>query len=918
MKPLNPVLRYWVRLPLALLAVTGLCAQEVAPRVINFRNGPTGAFPDATPPLEWSVAKNVIWQWDAPVGDTANGAPIMVGDKLFTICSPTMLVCLDKRTGRELWLLDSHAVKGAAGEEKVYEAEQWARHYGRIRWLKHVAVPAANKALTPLQESFDGMKRVIDAVKEAPEKAELTRRLEQLQGIAAENAAKATPFADELKQLEASPPPDYPGRGQNMVNWPCATAPATDGERVYAFFHPGVVACYDLEGRRQWVRLVQAPNGNYPGVGWGGDSAEVPIAFDGKLLILMGNELQLLDAKTGKMLWRVGSASGNAAGPQVGRGGDGEYYYVLPSLGIGRVSDGEIIYSCSRGGYYPVTLSPEGDVAHYLHSAIRLPREKGGKCEELWKMAPELWGDGGIVRGHSYSAAVCSGGLLYYHETGGPMYLFDAVTGEMLREPLVSDALVKSYPPLILAGKYLFTTSDDSVTSVFTADKEYRLIAVNRLWDSTVGNMSPIFEDNRLYFRTTERLYCIGSAIDGMPQDDPAVAKTIRAMTKSSELIPYLTSASIQYRYEAALALLKNDPKAASTKWKDLALNDPREEIRAIAVKAMDAASSDGKGGAGFLREQVSVRSSNTVETTTRLVCTLKTLGPKYADAVPLLFILLNDEKNEQNRLIAAKALDEEEYVTPEVREGLLKRVPLGDQAGEKAPGIRTVIVRNLTRWPLDPQLQALFIATTLGGGPGQTAEQSLVALDYLRRKLPAAELVPTMKKLAASKEDKVILECVPFFVKATDSNTVAEVLVPLLDRRGTLLPVVTALFNCKVGEAAATAAIGKCLPSLENGDWGFLNQILPFIESRILCHADPAVRAAMVPGLVGLATSKRSVWPNYKATAAVYLGRLGADAKPALDALRQVVTDPHKPLADAATAAIAAIEHPEPAKETP
>ena len=111
------ILRNLLHLPLLLITVTGLCAQDAAPRVINFRNGGTGAYPDADPPLEWSLTKNVIWRWDAPVADRANSAPIMAGDKIFTLCTPMTLVCLDKSTGKELWRRDSHATKDAAGEE---------------------------------------------------------------------------------------------------------------------------------------------------------------------------------------------------------------------------------------------------------------------------------------------------------------------------------------------------------------------------------------------------------------------------------------------------------------------------------------------------------------------------------------------------------------------------------------------------------------------------------------------------------------------------------------------------------------------------------------------------------------------------------------------------------------------------------
>ena len=99
--------------------------------------------------------------------------------------------------------------------------------------------------------------------------------------------------------------------------------------------------------------------------------------------------------------------------------------------------------------------------------------------------------------------------------------MFDAATGKLLREPLRKD-LSKAYPPLILAGRHLFVTTDSAVTTVWTADQECRRVATNTLApgagrrsQETHGSLSPIFEGTRLYFRTIGQLYCIGQRDSG-------------------------------------------------------------------------------------------------------------------------------------------------------------------------------------------------------------------------------------------------------------------------------------------------------------------------------------------------------------------------------------------------------------------
>lgn len=526
---------------------TLVAADRTQPQVLNYRNGGTGAFPDADPPLEWSNgSSNVVWTWEAPAFDMANSTPIVVGDKLFTLTSPLGLVCLDKRTGKELWRRETHAV---AGEDKILAIERWAASHDRLRRLRLMMVrPWETWTETHLQKTIATVDKELTRLgtNAPPTIKQWLGTLRKLEGDAQQNAEA---YTAEIKTLESSLPAElYPGSKLDGIKkspgWSCAAPPHSDGEKVFAIFHPGLLVCYDLNGKRQWAHLVTTPEGGAPAMMWD-IGAQAPVAADGKLLIQQGDELQCLEAVSGKVLWRrYHREACSAAGPALGRGGDGEWYYATPVHGIGRLSDGEIVLQGpKREGYFPVTVSPDGTMFHYVECVVRLPTEKGGKCEVLWTLPEEYTrADGGqstLTHGtSSFCPAVWHGDRLFWNNTAGKfkdvagqavLAIFDTKTGALIREPRKDDGVRSvQYPPMILAGRHMFVSEHFGVTHVFTADTEFKRVAKNNLglgyhfenayvtlyqqhdFGITFGNMGPVFDGKRMYFRTMTHLYCIG------------------------------------------------------------------------------------------------------------------------------------------------------------------------------------------------------------------------------------------------------------------------------------------------------------------------------------------------------------------------------------------------------------------------
>ena len=75
----------------------------VAGGTIGWRGDGTGIFKVDNPPTEWDqdLKKGVLWS--VKVGESRYGPPIVVGGKVFLLCEPDKLVCLDADSGKALW-----------------------------------------------------------------------------------------------------------------------------------------------------------------------------------------------------------------------------------------------------------------------------------------------------------------------------------------------------------------------------------------------------------------------------------------------------------------------------------------------------------------------------------------------------------------------------------------------------------------------------------------------------------------------------------------------------------------------------------------------------------------------------------------------------------------------------------------------
>ena len=324
----------------ALLSVGALAA--LADITTGWRTDGTGSYPKAQPPLEWSPAKNVVWRTSLP-GYGVN-LPVLLGERVFICAEPATLLCLDKKDGKILWQKTSTyaelEIAPDVREQLKVELEQTTE---------------LSKKQSAIQKEKDALYRSL--VKDKAEKAEIE--------------AKMKPFdkqIDDLKneKLKLTVAVRYTQPGIHSTAGYSAPTPVTNGKEIFVAFGNGLMACFDLDGNRKWLKLIEHSNAAYAHSG-------SPILIGDKVVIHF-TDLVALDMKTGDEVWRLKIPTSHGT-PLVTRIGDVDVI-LTPRGTMVRAKDGKLL--ADKLGYCG-SNSPilHDGIVYYVHgsgtTAFRLP-----------------------------------------------------------------------------------------------------------------------------------------------------------------------------------------------------------------------------------------------------------------------------------------------------------------------------------------------------------------------------------------------------------------------------------------------------------------------------------------------------------------------------------------------------------------
>lgn len=290
-----------------------------------------------------------------------------------------------------------------------------------------------------------------------------------------------------------------------------SSTPASDGERVYAFFGKSGVVAMDFDGKQLWHADVgDGLNG------WG--SAASVVLHDNLVFInasVESGSLYALDKKTGKEVWKVRGIKESWNTPVLVQTPEGKTELVVAIFGkvLGfEPSSGEELWSCATDipWYMVPTMVADKGIVYCLggRPGYGLAVKSGGRGDVT--SSHRLWTS---KKGSNVSSPVYHDGHLYwFHDNLEIAYCANAKTGEIEYEQRVSRLGGVYASPLIADGKiYQIARYDGRVYVVAAKPSGYEQLAVNDIGaERGEFNTGLVAAEGKLYLRTNRQLYCIG------------------------------------------------------------------------------------------------------------------------------------------------------------------------------------------------------------------------------------------------------------------------------------------------------------------------------------------------------------------------------------------------------------------------
>lgn len=317
-----------------------------------------------------------------------------------------------------------------------------------------------------------------------------------------------------------------PFGGRHRKNTYASETPATDGERLYAYFGNVGLFAYALDGKPLWNARF-APQPMYLDFG----TAASPVVHDGRVFVVHDNDGQsfaaAIDAKTGKQIWKVdrdlpsGGMTSGWSSPFVWKN-DRRTELVV----IGRqhavsyaLDTGKELWRIGglTGQSTPSPVAADGLL--YLATG-----SQGESNRPVFAVRPGASGDISLAKGqeqhefvawfHPRASAYTSSplvyrGRMYVVNDNGVLTVFDAKTGqEIYKARAGGSGNTFSASPWAADGK-VYLLSEDGHTFVIEAGDQYVELAKNSLDEMSLA--SPALAPNTIFIRTQTKLLRINS-----------------------------------------------------------------------------------------------------------------------------------------------------------------------------------------------------------------------------------------------------------------------------------------------------------------------------------------------------------------------------------------------------------------------
>ncbi len=288
--------------------------------------------------------------------------------------------------------------------------------------------------------------------------------------------------------------------------------PATDGQRIYAFFGSRGLYAYDMNGKQLWKKDFGQQMKMRLQFGEGA----ALVLHDGKLITVFDHQeeglLAVTDAATGKDIWRIPRTEGSSWSTPLVVEHQGKKQVVVTATPKAMAYDletGKLVWEVSGIGLNPIPMPvQQGDIV-YVMSGYRDPKLMAirlGRTGDLTGTDAIVWE---ATRGLSYTPSpVLHDNILYLLTDNGQLSALNAASGEPY---YLQQRLPKAYnfkaSPIAVNGK-LYLASEEGDVIVVRLGQKYEILATNTLTDqSFIATPTPAAGD--LYLRSRTHLFRI-------------------------------------------------------------------------------------------------------------------------------------------------------------------------------------------------------------------------------------------------------------------------------------------------------------------------------------------------------------------------------------------------------------------------
>src|SRR5262245_14998252 len=287
-------------------------------------------------------------------------------------------------------------------------------------------------------------------------------------------------------------------------------SPATDGQRVYAWFATGQLAAIDMTGKLAWAKNLGATYGPFE-INWGHGSS--PTVYRDTLILICYHESQsyllALDTRTGNVRWKVDAERGTTSysTPLVVEAGGKAEIVVNSSAGVSGhdFATGARLWHIEESNRFPIPMP--------LFDNGLIFTSRGYRSSPFMAIKPG--GQGNVAGSHVVwrapsgapyvSSLVHYRGLIYMVGDVGVLTVTDAANGTRTHQERIGG--IYSASPVAGDGK-VDLLSEDGETIVLAAGREPKTVARNRL--SARQLASPAISGGRLFIRSDATLYAVG------------------------------------------------------------------------------------------------------------------------------------------------------------------------------------------------------------------------------------------------------------------------------------------------------------------------------------------------------------------------------------------------------------------------